>query len=197
MNLVDVAISILCLGAGSFAWLRWLRVAQREHYLPGAATQFALRWWNDRPANQLLGILALCTAIASFWLPVVGILATAIVAIGPLGLGVRGRTSPLNWTRRLRTLAILSGLVSVVLVIIALLLGIGPLGAAIVVLFVPIIVDVADVILRPLEKRSSEHFIESATDRILRIQPDIVGITGSYGCTVERRSSSGAESAFI
>ena len=183
MNLVDVAISILCLGAGSFAWLRWLRVAQREHYLPGAATQFALRWWNDRPANQMLGILAVCTAIASFWLPVIGILAAAIVAIGPLGLGVRGRTSPLNWTRRLRTLAILSGVVSVVLVIIAVLLGIGPLGAAIVVLFVPIIVDVADVILRPLEKRSSEHFIESATDRILRIQPDIVGITGSYGKT--------------
>ena len=36
------------------AGLRWLRVAQREHYLPGAPIRFALRWWSSEPINLVL-----------------------------------------------------------------------------------------------------------------------------------------------
>ena len=33
------------------AGARWLRVAQREHYLPGSTTRFAWRWWGMQPAR--------------------------------------------------------------------------------------------------------------------------------------------------
>ncbi|CAN5175222.1 hypothetical protein BH18ACT5_BH18ACT5_01890 [soil metagenome] len=45
------------IGAG-LASLRWLRVAQREHYLPPAVTRFAWRWWTATPLNQTLGVVA-------------------------------------------------------------------------------------------------------------------------------------------
>src|SRR5690606_31797684 len=49
----------LAVVAGGVAALRWLRVAQREHYLPGTVTRFALRWWTVTPLNVAIGIVAL------------------------------------------------------------------------------------------------------------------------------------------
>ena len=46
------ALVAACLVATIPAGLRWLRVAQREHYLPGAVATFAGRWWTSGPAQQ-------------------------------------------------------------------------------------------------------------------------------------------------
>src|SRR6266568_2878087 len=40
------------------AGIRWLRVAQREHYLPGSMLRFAGRWWSLGP-NRLLAVAAI------------------------------------------------------------------------------------------------------------------------------------------
>ena len=46
---MTVAACVLaCVPAG----LRWLRVAQREHYLPGSASRFAVRWWRVTPPER-------------------------------------------------------------------------------------------------------------------------------------------------
>ncbi len=42
------AVSVLSI---ALAGPRWLRVAQREHYLVDAVSRFALRWWTSGPVN--------------------------------------------------------------------------------------------------------------------------------------------------
>ena len=105
MTALRAAVVAACVGAAGLAGIRWLRVAQREHYLPGAVTRFAWRWWTGRP----IGVLGLVAAwvgafLAGRW-PAAGFVTAAIVAVGPVGLGLRGRTSALAWTRRAKTLA--------------------------------------------------------------------------------------------
>ena len=95
----------VCVVATAVAGLRWLRVAQREHYLPGSATRFARRWWTVRWANAGLAALGVAGVLAVWWVPAAALLAAVAAGVGPVGLGVRGRTAPLAWTRRLRTLA--------------------------------------------------------------------------------------------
>ena len=48
-----------CTCAAAFAGLRWLRVAQREHYLPDSASRFALRWWSTTAVNRIGALLGL------------------------------------------------------------------------------------------------------------------------------------------
>ena len=47
LRLVIWALLAACLLAAIPAGLRWLRVAQREHYLAGAVATFAGRWWTS------------------------------------------------------------------------------------------------------------------------------------------------------
>jgi len=91
-------------GAFGLAALRWLRVAQREHYLAGAAGRFAARWWR-LPRNLPLSVTLVAATLAAFRWPAAGLLTAAMVAVGPLGLSWRGRTSQLAWTMRMRRLA--------------------------------------------------------------------------------------------
>ena len=43
--MLALAVSVACLAAGAVSTLRWLRVAQREHYEPGRVSRFARLWW--------------------------------------------------------------------------------------------------------------------------------------------------------
>ena len=47
---------VACAVATALAGLRWLRVAQREHYLVGSCTRFAIRWWFGLGFNTLLAV---------------------------------------------------------------------------------------------------------------------------------------------
>ena len=105
-----------------------------------------------------------------------------IVALGPVGLTVRGRTSQLAWTRRLRSLAGVSATIEV-LVVAALCLLSPTLAVGVGVLIVPLAIDAAAAILAPLEDRAGRRFVDQATGRLARVAPRIVGITGSYGKT--------------
>ena len=85
----------------AFAGARWLRVAQREHYLVDAVSRFALRWWTGVPANLAILAVAVAGLVLSPRWPAAAFLPAAAVVVGPIGLSLRGRTSPLAWTRRL------------------------------------------------------------------------------------------------
>jgi UDP-N-acetylmuramoyl-tripeptide--D-alanyl-D-alanine ligase len=172
-----------CVAACVPGGLRWLRVAQREHYLAGSTTRFALRWWRTPPVNPVVALVAVLALAASGRWPLAGVVTAAAVAAGPLGLAVRGRTSPLSWTRRLRTLATTTAVVEAVVVVVGVLSGPVALLAAAAALAVPLAVDLSCLLLIPVEDRLSARYVDRATTRLAVVDPTVVAITGSYGKT--------------
>ncbi len=168
------------------AGLRWLRVAQREHYLPGWVTPFARRWTRSRRENVALAVVATLAVVVSPVVPVVALVTAAVAVVFPLGLGLRGRTSPLRWTRRLRTTAAAAALLAAVLVAIGLVTGYGPTAAAVAVWGVPVLVDLALLLLAPVERRLSARWTDIAARRLHQVGPRTVAITGSYGKTTTK-----------
>ncbi len=177
--LTVAACVLACVPSG----LRWLRVAQREHYLPGSASRFAVRWWRVTPLNLALAVVVLAGLVLSVRWPLAGLAAAVGVAAGPVGLSLRGRTSPLAWTRRLRTLALVWAGTELVLVAVGAVLGPAAPVAALAAVAVPLLVDVACLITAPVERRLANRFVEEAGARLARVHPTVVGITGSYGKT--------------
>lgn len=170
-----------CAVAAIPAGLRWLRIAQREHYIPGSASSFAWRWWTNRPVNAALLALAGVGVIGSAWSAWVGFLVPA-AQVGPVGLAITGVTSPLAWTARLQRLALTSA------TLLALVLGAGALAASAPIvaagpLVLPLLVDLALGLLRPLERRLGSGWVDQAAARLESVTPDVVAITGSYGKT--------------
>ena len=180
MAWVTVAACVVsCLPAG----LRWLRVAQREHYLAGSGVRFAARWWTITAVNRAMAAMAVAAGVISVWWPLAGVLTAAAVFAGPLGLSWKGRTAPLAWTRRLRTLAGVWAVLEIVVVAVGVVTGLASVLAVVAALAVPLLVDAACVVTAPVERRLSEHFIVDAGRRLARVAPTVVGITGSYGKT--------------
>jgi UDP-N-acetylmuramoyl-tripeptide--D-alanyl-D-alanine ligase len=168
-----------CVPAG----LRWLRVAQREHYLPGSVSRFAARWWRITPWNATLAVVAVAAALVASWWPVAGVVTAAVVAAGPVGLGVRGRSSSLAWTRRLRTLAAFAALLEAIVVVVGIVVGPASVLALVGALAVPFLVDAACLVTAPIERRLAARFVDDAEQRLHRVAPTVVAITGSYGKT--------------
>ena len=188
MNWVTPAV---CMVAATAAGLKWLRVAQREHYLAGSVIAVRRLWLARRPCN--LAEPLLLGAAAAGWivrpdLPWALLGSAAILAL-PVGLSFRGRTSPLSWTPRLRRLAVLAG--GLLLAVSAALSGLllptgreasGAFALAVLLVF-PFVHDVALWMSTPLERRLSQRFVDRAAARLARVAPTVVGITGSYGKT--------------
>lgn len=182
MEPLEIAVTLVGLVAAALAGVRWLRVAQREHYAPGSVTRFAGRWWGRDPNWILAAQVILCVLFSPVILPL-GISAALGVAVGPLGLGLRGRTSKLAWTRRMRTLAGAWALLHVLLVALALAVGLAPFISVLAAALTPVLVDAALFITAPLERRMVQPFVERAAARLKQVHPTVVAITGSYGKT--------------
>jgi UDP-N-acetylmuramoyl-tripeptide--D-alanyl-D-alanine ligase len=180
---------------------RWLRVLQREHYEAASMSRFWRRWtWPSLRHTTLatlrrhrlftLSLLLWCTFPVAF---IAAVLAHANVVfvvdaiiygvLCPWGLTPRGRTGALQWTRRLRTVALVGLLVSVLVVAI----GIAVLDTlfldALAVWIVPFTLAVAAWTLAPYEARRAGTFVDQARQRLTRVNPVVVAITGSYGKT--------------
>jgi len=166
------------------AGLRWLRVAQREHYIPGEASAFAWRWWRSTVLNNVIDLAATVGVIGSIWQSGLAFLVPAAQA-GPIGLSVRGVTSPLAWTDRLKRLAAASGVVVVALMTVGGLFD-EPVLVVLPVYLLPSVVDLALWILRPYEKRRGEEWVDRAVAKLESIGPAVVAITGSYGKTTTK-----------
>ncbi|HEX3566467.1 MAG TPA: Mur ligase family protein, partial [Acidimicrobiales bacterium] len=172
-----------CIVAVAPSGLRWLRVAQREHYLAGSSTRFAARWWTVTPLNAALALVAVAGAVASLWWTLAGLATAVAVVLGPIGLDVRGRSSPLAWTRRLRTLAAVWLGTQLVVVIVGVVTGLASPLAVLGALIVPILVDAACAITSPFESRVAGRFVHQASARLSQVAPTVVAITGSFGKT--------------
>jgi UDP-N-acetylmuramoyl-tripeptide--D-alanyl-D-alanine ligase len=171
---------------------RWLRVLQREHYDPTSMLRFLTRWTTPPSvrANARLRVsvshvlvLAMIVVLAlREW----NLFVVAVVLYGllcPWGLALRGRTSKLDWTRRLRMTAIVAGVLSIVAAGLGALAPHPLLVAAVMVLGVPMVLDLATRILRPYEERGAQRYVDQAVQRLQRVHPRIVAITGSFGKT--------------
>ncbi|MGH9165728.1 MAG: Mur ligase family protein [Acidimicrobiales bacterium] len=180
-----LAVCAALVGA-ALSGLRWLRVAQREHYLPGSATTFAWRWWWGTGANRLLGLAAVLGIVLATGSPLSAVAAAVAVGVGPFGLGLRGRTSPLAWTRRLRTLAAVWAAVHLLVVTAGILAGAGPAVALAAAVLTPVLVDLALVLTAPVERRLAEPWVRRAAERLARVAPEVVAVTGSYGKTTTK-----------
>ena len=167
--------------AAGAAALRWLRVAQREHYLVGVS-RFARMWWGFDIRNIAFLAGALVSAVAAAVAAAAGIVAVAIAVVGPLGLGLRGRTSRLAWTGRLRRLAAVVAAITLAVIAVAGLMDV-PTLVAMVPLAVPLFVDGGLRLTAAFERRQGERWVRQAAACLARVDPTIVAITGSYGKT--------------
>lgn len=168
------------------ATLRWLRVAQREHYIPPWVTIIAGLWARGLTlALYLVTLILIVLGVVGIAVPVLrwaALGAIAVLIALPLGLGVRGRTGKLNWTPRLRRL--LAGWLVIFVAVAGILTALlGVVGIAIPLLLAPLSMDLALAILGPIEKRLSRKFLLSARKRLQQVRPKVVAITGSYGKT--------------
>lgn len=173
--------------ATAVASLRWLRVAQREHYLPRSASRFARRWWfGTGPVNAALAAVAAVAVAAALVVPVAALVTGAIAVAAPRGLGLRGRTSKLVWTRRLRVLAAMVAALVLVVVAIGALTGPGAAAAGGAALLLPLLVDAALALTGPLERAASQRYVRRARATLDAVDPVRVAITGSYGKTTTK-----------
>ncbi len=184
---MSLAAALLLLVAAGVGSVRWLRVAQREHYLAGSVSRFEGRWFRSRPVNLALGLASAALIVAGVVVPGLWLAAAVGLVVWPLGLGLRGHTSRLTWTRRLRTLTAVTAGLALIVVVLTTLLGAGRLGVALVALVVPQLVDAAAGILAPIERRLLDPFVTRARSRLAQVSPDVVGITGSYGKTTTKQ----------
>lgn len=169
------------------AALRWLRVCQREHYMGGYTTRFALRWWlGSTPGNLFAVALAFVSALAATWIPAVALVAAGLLVVAPFGLGLKGRTSKLVLTGRLRRLA---ALVAIDLALFAVAFWFLPFGLSLLALTglaIPVFVDLYAGLMAPVEKSMSRRFIGEAQHKFGQIRPVVIAVTGSYGKTTAK-----------
>ena len=170
--------------AAALASVRWLRVAQREHYLAGSATRFALRWWLGFGPNRVLLVAAVLGVILSPASSVTALVASLAVAAGPFRLSFLGRApGRIAWTRRLRVVASAVAALTILPVIVAGALGAAVPIATLLALINPLLVDLALFLLRPIEDHLADRYVTEAKSRLAQVTPIVVGITGSYGKT--------------
>ena len=197
---VALAVGLSALLAAGYAaqMARWLRVLQREHYDPTSLFRFLGRWSSPqvggaksvartRPRQPItLSHVLMLVAVVLAALRAYDLLVVACAAYGlfcPTGLTIRGRTSRLEWTRRLRTVAGVAGAFSLLVAGLGALTAVPYLGAVAMVIAVPPVLDVATRVVAPLENRRAMAFVDKATRRLAAVGPRVVAITGSYGKT--------------
>ena len=112
--------------------------------------RFAWRWWSSGLANVLLLFLGIVGVLGSLWSVWFGFL-VALAQIGPLGLSIKGVSSPLAWTDRLKRLAYLT---TGIVFLFYLLGGLAktPFLVVLGLFALPAIVDLSMWILAPVEK---------------------------------------------
>lgn len=178
------ALAVVSALAAVPAGLRWLRIAQREHYLPFSTSRFAWRWWTTGPTNSVLVLLGVVGVLGSLWSVWFGFLVAA-AQVGPIGLSVTGVTSPLAWTDRMKRLTMVTAALFVLLCVVGVVADV-PLLIALGLLSLPVLVDIALAILAPVERSIASKWVAKARAKLESVGPDVVAITGSYGKTTTK-----------
>jgi len=190
--MIDVVVLVGVAAAVVVGGVRWLRVAQREHYVPGRVGVIAALWLSRSRLDVALALVATALAVVATIAAITGpealallaLPAAAIGALVPVGLSLRGRTSKLAWTGRLRRLAV--GWAVLLVAFAAVLwwtLGAGATVLVVVVYPLPLTLDVALRLMDRVERWLSASFVAQARRRLARVHPQVVAVTGSYGKT--------------
>ena len=183
-----MVIALVALLAMVIADFRWLRVMQREHYIPGACLTVALRWARTRPPNQVLApVLGVAALLALAGRPPAvaagaGLLAAVGAATFPAAMPLLGKEQRMVRTARLSRLAASCALLEVLLAAVVLWLGVPAVLGTLAVL-VPVVVDSAALIVRPVEVRLARQYRTMAQATLDRVAPRVIAVTGSYGKT--------------
>ena len=178
---MTVVVVLACTAAAALATLRWLRIAQREHYLSGSVTRFALRWWLATPLGTVLAVAAGVATVATIWWIPAALVVAAVEGFGPPGLRLKGSSSSLAWTDRARRLAIAMGVVIGGGIVIGLLVH--PVVTAAVCLLLPAGVDLGLAVMKPVEVKLGASWVNRAAATLRSSGATVVAITGSYGKT--------------
>jgi UDP-N-acetylmuramoyl-tripeptide--D-alanyl-D-alanine ligase len=184
---VNAVAVLACLAASGLAAVRWLRVAQREHYLAGSCTRFAVRWWWGLGFNRILAAGVAVNLVLAVASPLFALAGAAAIAAGPFGLRLRGTApGPLRWTQRLRTVALVWAAIELLVFAVGTLAGRAHVAAYVVAVLTPAFVDAALAATEPMQRRRARPWIEKATARLRSVNPTVVAITGSYGKTTTK-----------
>lgn len=187
MNIASFFAAIIFAATGGiFTFLKWLRVAQREHYLPGSTSRFATRWWLAHPVSKFIAVVAVAGTVLSIRFPLGACLAGLALIFGPIGLSVRGRSAPLAWTRRLKSVAAVAASLVVTFAVLGSAITDSVMPLALSTLAIPVLLDFSLLLLRPFEKRIARRYILPAVQRLKEIHPIVIAITGSYGKTTTK-----------
>ncbi len=199
MTVALATLAALALGGGYVAQLvRWLRVLQREHYEPSSLPRFLGRWTSPqvgsastplrrnlrRPltlSHVLLVVLFVGLVLRSDVLLVIDSALYGLLC--PTGLKLRGRTSPLRWTRRSVTIAVVASFIALLVAVSGAFTARPWFGAVVVLWAVPVMLDLTVRALAPYERRRAQVFVDRAAARLAIVKPIVVAITGSFGKT--------------
>jgi UDP-N-acetylmuramoyl-tripeptide--D-alanyl-D-alanine ligase len=186
---LTVPLTAVPLAAVVIAGLRWLRVMQREHYIPGSCTAVALRWARKRPPNQVLApalAVAALLALAGRPVPVAlgaALAASAGAAVFPAGMPLLGGQQRIVRTPRLVRLAACTVLLGALIVAAGTVWPGTAMASAVAAAAAPAVTDAAAWIMRPAEARLARGFRSSAQATLRRVAPRVIAVTGSYGKT--------------
>lgn len=193
-------ITLIALGLAAIAAVpvaaRWLRVAQREHYVPTWVSRMAALWVAREPITAIgtavvvvllaLAVIAGPGGVALDGLadagPFLALAAILVLARLPYGLPVRGRSARFALTARVKRL-LAAWIVVHLIAGVGLAALLGPVGPALVLLLSAPLTDLALAITAPIEKAMSKKFVVQARARLRQVGPRVVAITGSYGKT--------------
>lgn len=175
----DLVMWVVLYATLAVGTLRWLRVAQREHYEPGRVLAIAFMWSRLMPINAGLFLGGVGLIVAGVWVPKLTLAGLVLLAIWPWGLGITGTSAKLAWTARLKRLAIVAAVLQVA--------AAGPWWrpelAALAAVAQLLIIEVAVFVMSKIEKALSQKYVKSAQAKLRQVRPTVVAITGSYGKT--------------
>ncbi len=199
MRLIPDVVLALALALAYVAqMLRWLRVLQREHYQASSMRRFLARWSSPQVASAKsidrsklrrpvtlthVLLIGLVVAVLARLDVLAAVISVGYGALCPQGLSIKGRTSALQWTRRLTTVFIVATVIALVFAVAGSFTRRPWLLAVAAVWAVPLLLDLTTRLLEPLENRRAQRFVDQAVERLNKVRPRVVAITGSYGKT--------------
>ena len=143
------------------------------------------KWMKDNPSKLVPNLIF---GIASILFSLLGGFSAKLFVIASMILGMvfsvpKKAKKPLVYTMRVKRLLITSAIVYAVVLAVGFIFDIGIMISAVLFLLAPIVILLANLINRPIEKAISNHYINDAKRLISSSNAKVIGITGSYGKT--------------
>jgi len=186
MNLLHWFIFALYIAGCMVNGLRWSRIAQREHYIPGSVLKFYIRWIKLNKINYLILIIIFIFIFLSLIYELASFVVIFLLVIFPYGLTYASRTSAVKITSRLKRCFFVYILFITLISALSLVNNLGYFGGLVSLLFSFYIFDRSLKLMFNIEKRLSNVYIESATEELSKFKGPIIAITGSYSKTTTK-----------